>query len=115
MVFVLMSLVMLWLNYIRNRRLIVTEEAIVFAHRWNERRIPIADIEWMHIGREAHVQTGGRFQVIVFKLKDRRRVYRIRVGRYERDRELVREMQHIADQVPHKRRRSWRRPKIMDR
>jgi len=95
-VFVIISLVMLALNYMRNRRLLISDDAIVFAHRWRERRIPIADIEWMHIGREAHVQTSGRFQVIVFKLKGRRRVYRIRVGRYERDRELVQEMQRIA-------------------
>ena len=114
-VFVIISLVMLALNYMRNRRLLISDDAIVFAHRWRERRIPIADIEWMHIGREAHVQTSGRFQVIVFKLKGRRRVYRIRVGRYERDRELVQEMQRIAGRVPHKRRRSWRRPKITDR
>jgi hypothetical protein len=114
-VFVIQSLVVLGLNYVRNRRLIVSEEMIIFAHRWNERRIPVAEIEWMHIGREAHVQTGGRFQVVVFKLKGRRRLYRIRVGRYERDRELVQEMQRIAGRVPRRHRRAWRRPKIMDR
>ena len=32
-------------------------------------RFKIADIEWMHIGRELGVQTGGRFQAIVFKIK----------------------------------------------
>jgi hypothetical protein len=113
--FVLMSLVTLALNYVRNRRLLITQDAIVFAHRWDERRIPVAEIEWIHIGREAHVQTGGRFQMIVFKLKGRRRLYRIRVGRYERERDLVNEMQRIAQHVPHKKLRRWRRPRITDR
>lgn len=113
--FVLMSLVMLGLNYLRNRRLVLDSDSIVFAHRWDERRIPVAQIEWMHIGREAHVQTSGRFQVIVFKLKGRRRLYRIRVGRYERERELVQEMHRIAELVPRKKHPRWRRPRITDR
>jgi hypothetical protein len=113
--FVLMSFVTLLLNMARNRRLIITHEAIIFKHHWDERRIPIQDIEWMHIGREAGVQTGGRFQVILIKLKGKRRAYRIRVGRYEREKELVHEMQAIAAHVPHRKRRTWRKPKITDR
>jgi hypothetical protein len=113
--FVVMSLVVLVLNLIRNRRLIITEDALVFAHRWQERRIAVADIEWIYVGREARVQTGGRFQVIVFKLKNRRRLFRIRVGRYERQRELVHEMNRIAARVPLRRRRRWRGPRITDR
>jgi len=115
MFFVIMSFVTLGLNAMRNRRLIITPDAILFKHRWNERRVPLAEIEWLHIGREAHVQTGGRFQVIVFKLKGRRRVFRIRVGRYERERELVSEMTRIATQVPMRKQRPWRRRKATDR
>jgi hypothetical protein len=113
--FVVMSFVTLLLNMARNRRLIITHDTIVFKHHWDERKIPIHDIEWMHIGRESGVQTGGRFQVILIKLKDKRRAYRIRVGRYEREKELVHEMQAIAAHVPHRTRRAWRRPKITDR
>jgi hypothetical protein len=113
--FVLMSFITLLVNTLRNRRLIITPETIIFASRRRERIIAVADIDWMHVGREAHVQTGGRFQVVVFKLKHRRRVFRIRVGRYERGRELVEEMNRIASQVPRKRRPRWRRPVITDR
>ena len=113
-VFVLLSFVALFANLVRNRRLVLSETAIVFKTRWRERRIEVADIEWMHIGREARVQTGGRFQVIVFKLKRRRRVVRIRVGRYERDRELVQEITRFASRVPAKRRPRWKRPVITD-
>jgi len=75
----------------------------------------VNEIEWMHVGREARVQTGGRFQVIVFKLKDRRRLFRIRVGRYERDRELIQEMTRIAALVPKRKHRRWRKPRFTDR
>ncbi len=112
--FVLMSFVSLLLNFIRDRKLIVTDEAIVFRNRFHERRIPVNEIEWIHVGREARVQTSGRFQVIVFKLKGRRRLFRVRVGRYERDRELIAEMSHIAAHVPRRRTR-WRRPRFTDR
>lgn len=113
--FVLMSFITLVLNKMRNRRLIVTPDAILFRHRWDERAIPVADIEWMHIGRELGVQTGGMFQAIVFKIRGKRRLYRVRVGRYEREGELLQEMQALAARVPKRKQRAWRRPRITDR
>ena len=92
--------VTLFLNLIRNRKLIVESDRIVFHARHRDKEIKIEDIEWMHIGRERAVQTAGRFQQIFIKTKDRRRAFRIRVGRYERDRELVAEMERIAERVP---------------
>ncbi len=112
--FVVMSLVVLGLNWLRNRRLVVTERELVFAHRWHERHIAITDIEWMHVGRELRVQTGGRFQIILIKLKGRRRLLRIRIGRYERPRELLHEMNAIAGRVPVRKRSRWRRPRFTD-
>jgi len=98
--FVLVSVVVLALNWIRDRKLIITDDKIIFHNRYQERAISLGDIEWMHIGREMLVQTAGRFQMVVFKIKGRRRLFRIRVGRYERDRELVVEMERIAERVP---------------
>ena len=113
--FVVMSLIALGLNALRNRRLVLTNDAIIFRHRWADRRIPLTDIEWMHIGREPRVRTGGRLQVIVFKIKEKRRLYRIRVGRYERERDLVQQMHAIASRLPARKQRVWRRPRITDR
>ncbi len=113
--FVVMAFATLALNLIRNRRLIIRKDALVFTHRFHERVIPVKEIEWMHVGREMKVQTGGRFQVVVFKLKDRRRLFRIRIGRYERDDELLTEMKHIAGTVPRRKPRRWRRKAITDR
>ncbi|MEK6755031.1 MAG: hypothetical protein AABZ02_02650 [Bacteroidota bacterium] len=105
--FVAMSLVTLVLNLFRNRRLIITEDRFVFQTRYRQREIKLSDIEWMHIGREMLVQTAGRFQLIIFKLTGRKRLFRIRVGRYERDRELITEMERIAQHVPKGKRRRF--------
>jgi len=103
-VFVIIAFGILGLNRIRDRKLIIKNDRLVFHNRFHERQVLIADIEWMHIGRERAVRTAGRSQVVVFKLKGRRRVFRIRVGRYERERELLTEMQKIAEYVPKKKR-----------
>ncbi|HLE31807.1 MAG TPA: hypothetical protein VJB38_04275 [Bacteroidota bacterium] len=98
--FFLVSLVGLMLNRMRDRKLILEDDHIIFHSRRGERIIHLNDIEWMHIGRERLVQTAGRFQLIVFKIKDRRRIFRIRVGRYEHNHELVAHMERIAERVP---------------
>ena len=98
--FVLISFIVLILNRARDRRLIIAEDRIIFHNKFHERDIPLEEMEWFHIGRERKVRTAGRSQVVVFKLKHRRRLFRIRVGRYERERELVAEMQRIAERTP---------------
>ena len=113
--FVLMSIAVLVLNYIRDRRLIVGDDTIIFKNRFRERRIDAKMIEWMHVGRERFVQTSGMFQVIVFKLRGKRRLIRIRVGRYEKEKELVTEINRIAQHIPKPKRPRWRRPGFTDR
>lgn len=98
--FFLVSLVGLVLIRLRDRMLILEQDRIIFHSRKSERIIHLNDIEWMHIGRERLVQTAGRFQLIVFKIKNRRRIFRIRVGRYEHNHELVAAMEKIAERVP---------------
>lgn len=100
LVFVLISFGVLALNKLRDRKLVIAYDRLVFHNRFHEREIPFSEVEWMHIGRERGVQTAGRFQMIVFKLKGRRRLFRIRIGRYEREKELVAEMYRIAEKVP---------------
>jgi len=105
--FFVVSLAGLVLNRLRNRRLVITGEAIVFRSRDRDRQVPLQEIEWMHVGRERLVQTAGRFQLILIKVRGRKRIYRIRAGRYERDHELVAEMERIAEHVPRPRRREF--------
>lgn len=113
--FVLMAFGALGLNAYRQRRLIITEDAIIFKNRFHERRVTFDDIEWMHIGRETRVQTSGRFQLILLKLKGRRRLVRIRIGRYEKERELLREARKLAERLPARKKSRWRKPRFLDR
>ncbi len=100
--FVLSSFIVLCLNLVRNRRLIIADDSIIFKHNFNERKIKISDIEWMYIGKEWSVRTAGRSQVIMIKTKDRGRLFRIRIGRYEHRRELLHLISDIAKNVPQK-------------
>ena len=50
--FFLVSLVVLVLNLLRDRKLIIEEDRIIFHSRKRERIILVEDMEWMHIGRE---------------------------------------------------------------
>lgn len=103
--FVVLSFGTLLLNRIRDRKLIITDKNIVFHHRFNEHSIAMNDIEWIHIGRERLVQTAGRFQVIIIKTKHRRRAFRIRLGRYERERELLKIVEQISEKIPKRQKR----------
>jgi len=103
--FVVIAFVTLALNIVRNRKLIVTNTEIIFQNRFHKRTILIKEIEWMHIGKERGVRTAGRFQVIIIKIKQRKRSYRIRLGRYEREKELVGLMHTIAEKVPNRKKR----------
>ncbi|MDI6766569.1 MAG: hypothetical protein QME52_07080 [Bacteroidota bacterium] len=98
--FVLISFLVLILNKMRDRKLIITSDKIIFHNKYREYEIGLPDIEWIHIGRERKVQTAGVSQAIVFKWKSRKRLFRIRIGRYEREKELMNEMQRIAQRVP---------------
>ncbi|MDI6802393.1 MAG: hypothetical protein QME58_00925 [Bacteroidota bacterium] len=104
--FVLGSFIILLLNVIRKRRLIIGEDKIIFSHKFHQHEVNLSDIEWIYIGRERSVKTAGRSQVIVFKLKGRLRLYRIRLGRYEHQRELLQLLNERVKQIPHK--KHWR-------
>jgi hypothetical protein len=105
--FVAVALITLVLNLFRDRKLILEEDKMIFHTRRRDREILVSDIEWMHIGREMLVQTAGHFQLIIFKMKGRKRLFRIRVGRYERDRELIAEVERMAQHIPKGRRRRF--------
>ncbi len=98
--FVGIAFITLFVNRIRGRKLIVSDKEFIFQHRFNKRTLLISDIEWIHVGKERSVQTAGRYQVIIIKTKHRRRAFRIRLGRYEREKELLQLIERISEQVP---------------
>lgn len=113
--FVLISTGSLILNRIRDRRLVVGDRSITFRNKFHEITVQAERIEWIHFGREKSVQTAGMFQMVVFKLKGRRRLLRIRIGRYERAKELMAELRTFASTIPEKKNRRWGQRGITDR
>jgi len=107
-VFVIISFAVLFLNRARERKLVIANDRIIFHNKYRDREVLFSDIEWFHVGRERMVRTAGRSQVIVFKIKDRRRLFRIRLGRYEREKELLSEMHYIGEKLPKGKRFSFR-------
>jgi hypothetical protein len=98
--FFVISLATLLLNIWRNRTLTIEHDKLIFHARHRERVISIEEIEWVHIGRERAVQTAGRYQLILVKTKRRRLAYRIRVGRYTHEKELVAAMETFSERLP---------------
>jgi len=105
--FFVIALIVLFLNIWRGRRLVIMTDKLIFHSRNWQRVVEIADIEWMHIGKERLVQTAGHFQQVSIKMKNRPIPIRIRVGRYEHNRELVAEMEKIVERVPGKKQRRF--------
>jgi len=107
-VFVIISFAVLIVNRARERKLVIANDRIIFHNKYRDREVLFTEIEWFHVGRERMVRTAGRSQVIVFKIKDRRRLFRIRLGRYEREKELLSEMHYIGEKLPKRKRSSFR-------
>ena len=105
-IFVILSNVVLVLNRWRGRKLLLTNDAIIFSSKNKKREIKIKEIEWIYIGRERSVKTAGLHQMVLIKVKNRHRAFRIRVGRYELQKNLLEQFQHLAKSVPTKKRRT---------
>ncbi len=104
--FILFAFTMIVINRVRKRRIVLEDDVIKFVNRFKESTLPLDDIEWMHITKERKVETAGRLQAVIIKRKGRKRLLRIRVGRYERPDDFVKAMKEIAERVPKRPKRS---------
>ena len=104
--FVLGSFLTLLLNYLKRRKIVISENSISFEHSKGSKSILVSEIEWAHIGKETMVRTAGTNQVVLLKVKNRLRVYRIRIGRYERNNELLNSLRDLIKNLPSKQKRN---------
>jgi hypothetical protein len=104
-VFYLLALVSLWsilalmVNWFSARRVVITDEAIVFKSRLRERSIPLTDVLWIRIGREKRVKVRGAYRVAKIKLRGRRRLVRLRPGNYEPEHGLIQDLHDLASRI----------------
>ena len=93
--FILYTLVMLAANLIRNRRVVLTSQRIIFKSRFQERSVYHDHVTRIVLKRERRKMNGGTFAVIKLRVAGRRRWIRIRVANYERERELYQEFKKL--------------------
>ena len=98
-VFIIHAVGMLLLSIIRNERLILHPQKIVFKTRFRERAIYLAHITKILLKRERRKFNDGTFAVVKLKMTNRRRWVRIRVANYERESELYQEFKALKDEL----------------
>ncbi len=98
-IFIVHALVMLLINMVRNRRLVLTGDSMIFRSRFGARNIPYTDIERITLKRDRRKPNDGTFAVIKLHVADRRRVLRIRVANYEHEKELYQLLKKLQHEI----------------
>ena len=97
-IFIVHALVMLLVGIVRNRRLVLTADAMIFRSRFRERRIPYDDVERITLKRDRRKPNDGSFAVLKLKVAGRRRVVRVRVANYEHEKELYQMLKKLKSE-----------------
>ena len=87
--FILGTAMALISSLVRNPRLVLATSRIVFRTRFRERTVHHAQIASIVVKRERERLNEGSSAVVKIRVRDRRRMIRIRVANFERERDLV--------------------------
>ncbi len=98
-IFILYAAILLVINIIRNRRIILTPQQLIFRSRFGERIHFFAHIERILIKRERTRFTNAIFRVVRLRVAHRKRWIRIRIANYERERELYQQFKEIKQRL----------------
>lgn len=98
-IFILHALAMLLINVIRNRRLVITGDSMIFRSRFRERRVSYDAIERITLKRDRRKPNDGSFAVLKVHVAGRRRVVRIRVANYEHEKELYQVLKKLKSEM----------------
>lgn len=88
-VFVVFSTTGLIVNSLANRTVIISEHGITFTSRFHERTFSNDEIERISVGRDHRIKVRGVFSVIKIRIRDRRRLLRIRPALYHDEHAMV--------------------------
>jgi len=86
-------------NVIARRRIEITNDMIVLRSRFHRREIPISDIVWIRIGREKRMRVRGAYRVAKLKLRNRRKLLRMRPSLFHPEDRLVEALRRINVQA----------------
>lgn len=101
-IIVIISIFALLLNLFRNRHIEIDLRGITYTNRFKRREIPVERIESIRFTKERRAVNSKAFQMIILKLKSRKRRLLIRPTDYENFDELIKRFRELKTQVENK-------------
>lgn len=100
-IFILFFLTMLLANTLRAREIIIKENLIIFGNRFGQREVENSDILGVRFSREKKRSRKDRSDVrfVKLKLKNRKRLFKIRLNDYQDEVELANEFSIISENI----------------
>lgn len=86
-------------SVVAGRRIEIDEARIVFASRFHRREILTSDIVWVRIGKEKRMKVRGAYRVAKLKLRNRRKLLRLRPSLFQPEDRLVEALRRINVQA----------------
>lgn len=100
-IFIIFFLVVLVANAIRAREIIIDEKEIIFKNRFGQREVAINDIIHVRLSKDKRRFSENRSDVrmVRLKLRNRKRLLRIRLNDFQDERELMYEFKNISKKL----------------
>jgi hypothetical protein len=96
--FITLFLVIVILNMVRSPMIILKDDRIQLKNRFGSRDVLYNDIMNVKIGKRKRAEEETTYRIIKLKLKNRKRLLRIRANDFERGNELIKEFLKIKHQ-----------------
>lgn len=94
-IIVVVSILALLLNLYRRRHIEIDEKGISFVNRYKRRELPVDKIEAIRFTKQRRASQSKAFQLIILKLKSRKRRIIIRPTDYENFDELIKRFHEL--------------------
>lgn len=93
--FIVIFLGIVIINIVRAPMIILKSDKIILKNRFGSREVMLSDIMDIKIGRKRRADEEITYKIIKLKLKNRRKMLRIRANDFERGNELIKEFLKI--------------------
>ncbi len=97
--FIVVSGIGLLMNLYRNREIIVGKNFITIKNRLTEKTYTLEDILSINFGREKNSKIHGDNRIIKIKVRDRRRMLRIKPNSFWNDKKLVKNIANLKKEL----------------
>lgn len=100
-IFIFFFLIVLISNAVRAREIIIDEKEIIFKNRFGQRGVEINDILHIRFSRDKRIvnEEKSEIRMVKMKLRNRKRLLRIRLNDFQNERELMNEFKSISKKL----------------